>query len=93
VHRIEDARRRTEPMPVDATRVLLEEARTKWLEAALAVARLLGQARPEAAGGEAGAVAAQRWRSHNARPATGSRRRPQAARGGVEAIAWFGETP
>jgi hypothetical protein len=91
VHRIEDARRRTEPVPVDATRVLLEEARTKWLEAAVAVARLLGHVRPAAAGGGPGAVDASRWRSRDTRPATATRRPPGAARGGVEAIAWFGE--
>jgi hypothetical protein len=91
VHRIEDARRRIDPVPVDATRVLLEEARTKWLEAAVAVARLLGHARPAAAGGGAEAVDASRWRSHDTRPATRARRPPEAERGGVEAIAWFGE--
>jgi hypothetical protein len=93
VHWIEDARRRAEAAraPVVDTRALLAEARIRWLEAALAVARLLGHARPAGAGGGAGAVGAPRGRVHVTRPGPGAAKPGEAGFGGVEAIAWFGE--
>jgi hypothetical protein len=93
VHWIEDARRRAEAAraPVVDTRALLAEARIRWLEAALAVARLLGHARPAGAGGGAGAVGAPRGRVHVTRPGPGAAKPGETGFGGVEAIAWFGE--
>jgi hypothetical protein len=93
VHRIEDARRRAGAAraPVVDTRALLAEARIRWLDAALAVARLLGNARPAGAGGGAGAIGAPRGRAHDTRPGTGAAKPGGTEFGGVEAIAWFGE--
>jgi hypothetical protein len=93
VHRIEDARRRTQAprAPVVDTRALLAEARTRWLDAALAVARLLAHARPADAGGGAGALGAPRWRAHDTRAGSMAGSSGETEFGGVEAIAWFGE--
>jgi hypothetical protein len=93
VYRIEDARRRAEAArtPVETTRALLAEARAKWLEATLAIARVLGHARPLGIAGASGVVGARRWGAQDGRRATGATRPGAAEFGGVEAIAWFGE--
>jgi hypothetical protein len=93
VYRIEDARRRAEAAraPVVDTRALLAEARIKWLEATLAIARGLGHAPPARAGGGTAVGGPRRWSARDTRSTGGAGRPGPAKLGGVEAIAWFGE--
>jgi hypothetical protein len=90
-HHRDAAPGRIDRAPIDAARALLAEGRARWFETALEISRLLRQVPPGGMGDPVGVPGAPRRLPIRRRPGRPAGIPDAGRRGGIEAIAWFGE--